>query len=241
LEACVSGLDFHSYVASKAFKIPYDELIKLDEENKKHGVITYRQRAKTITFGILYGMTAEGLAKRLKMKLPDGSWDTETAQKFIDDYFEGMQSIYNWIQEVHAFVEKNLFIRTATGRIRRFNKLDASVYRKAVNTCVQSTASDIFLMALNTIMERLRSEKVIVRRAGKKISCPLYINKVNFWGEVHDEVILEVRNDVPQDYIKSLVKDCMENKIKEKYPFVKDFMWKIPLEADCKATEIWQK
>lgn len=101
-----NGVDIHSQTAHKCYNLTCDvtEVKKLYEE--------YRSRAKTINFGIIYGMSAWGLAPKLKM-------DIEEAQAFIDVYFEGLPVLKQWIEDTHALAKLQGFVVNPFGRRRR--------------------------------------------------------------------------------------------------------------------------
>ena len=226
-EACVSGRDFHGTIASRAYGMAYEDIMAEDAAVKAAGTGTStRTNAKTVTFGVLYGMSAIGLAVQLNLKNEDGTYDTDTAQSFIDGYFSGMQSVKNFIVATHEEVARDLYVRTAMGRIRRFERFDGSARRESVNTKIQSVASDIFLLALRTTGEQLIRQN-------------LYNRYVWGFAEVHDAITWEVHNSVPQDEIKGIMQECMVHTVRRQFPLVDEFLGRIPLEVDFKFDTIW--
>lgn len=226
-EACVSGRDFHGTIASRAYGVPYEDIMAEDAAIKKAGTGTsIRTNAKTVTFGVLYGMSAIGLAIQLNLKNEDGTYNVDAAQAFIDGYFSGMQSVKALITSTHEEVARDLMVRTALGRIRRFERFDGSAKRESVNTKIQSVASDIFVLAMRTTGEEF------IRRN-------LYNRYVFGFAEVHDAITWEVHNSVPQDEVKGIMQECMVERVRKQFPRVHDFLGRIPLEVDFKFDTIW--
>jgi hypothetical protein len=98
IEAFETKLDIHTFVASMMFKMPYDKVTKF-----------YRSKAKTIGFGLLYGMTSQALAKRLNCS-------QEEAQELFDQYFAAFPRIKRWTEKQVEFGYKNGFVVTRFGR-----------------------------------------------------------------------------------------------------------------------------
>ena len=255
-EVCISDSDFHGMMAAKAFQKEYDWIMQEDEDVAKSGGGTsFRTKSKAITFGILYGMTAEGLAKRLKLFTANGELDIETAQKFIDDYFLGMPSIKAFIDETHAFVNKNYHVRTVFGRIRNFQWVSAAALRESVNTMVQATASDIFMLSLQASRANLERHKIIVKEEAKELNMyttggaevgrilrvkkPMYNTVVHPWAEVHDSMTWEVHNRVPKEEMEHIMKKSMLEDVRTMFKPVDEFLGRIPLHVDFKTTTAW--
>ena len=219
VDVCLSGRDFHGSVASKAFGMPFEDVMAEDEEFKKIGGTSTRTKAKAITFGLIYGMQAEALAVKIKCS-------PEEAQCFIDAYFSGMPSIKTFIDNTHAFVREHLHVRTSFGRIRRFDMCSNATLRESVNTLVQASASDIFQLSLQASAD-------IFRREG------LFKTKIFPWCEVHDSTTFEFHNSIPDDEIKGMMSYAMTTHVRRMFPEVDEFMWKVPLEADFKFDTVW--
>lgn len=218
LAAC-HGADFHGTVASKAFRAPFEEIMAEAKYCDEHGGTSRRTKAKTITFGLIYGMTADGLAARLGIT-------PEEAQKFIDDYFAGMPSVQKFINETQEFVKKNFYVRTVFGRYRYFDAANASALREGTNTLVQATASDIFLLSNRAI-------KDVFTREGA------YMRYFFPWAEVHDSITNEFHSCMPDDEVSQMMEYAMTTRVREMFPRVDEFLWKIPLSADVKILEVW--
>lgn len=225
-DVCLSDKDFHGMTTSIAYNVPYDEVMAEDKLVKEAGGTSLRTKGKVTAFGVLYGMNAVTLAVMLKLFKIDGSPDVELAQEFIDNYFKGMPSVKAFIDSTHKFVIDNFYIRTVFDRIRVFDHARASTLREAVNTLVQSAASDIFLMALSTTGNVLKSKG-------------LYNTVVHPWAEVHDAITWEVHNSVPPEEIESVMRDCMITRVRRDYPKVDRFLADIPLDVDFKVLQNW--
>lgn len=267
-DVCMSDSDFHGMMASIAFKMAYEEVMAedaaMDAAAKRGEVIgtgtSTRTRSKAITFGLLYGMTAEGLARRLKLYKPDGSLDLEAGEAYIVAYFAGMPSVKTFIDATHEFVKKNYHVRTVFGRMRYFEWINASALRKSVNTLVQATASDIFMLSLQAIAFELKRRKFIVNVAGDgamatcldvqttggvpigqitRVAKPLYANAVHPWAEVHDAVTWEAHNRVPREEIKEIMSTAMLTGVRTMFKPVDEFMGRIPLDIAFKAVDVW--
>ena len=136
--------DFHRYVASKVYNKTEDKISKLE-----------RTYAKATTFGILYGAGPGKIAEQAKCTY-------KQAQDFIEEYFKLFPTLKNWIFQQKAYAIKNLCVKSLFGRTRMLP--DAGSYnegfreaalRRAVNTPIQSDASDITLYGLTRIASYL--------------------------------------------------------------------------------------
>ena len=125
------GADFHTFMASKAFKVALSDVTK-----------DQRQAAKVVSFGILYRMSPKGLAARIGLSVPE-------AKKIIRDYEGLMPGVSRWIKATEAQVRGRGYVETIFGRRRRFpfvtNENLAELLREAVNTPIQSASSDLTL------------------------------------------------------------------------------------------------
>ena len=137
--------DFHTAMASKAFRIPYEEVTK-----------EQRRDAKCITFGILYGMQSWTLAKDLGVS-------EEEAESIINDYFSGFTTLKKTIENTHKLIWSQGYVVSPFGRRRRIhkrNELDKfqrlAAERECYNFIVQSMSSDFLLIVLRRVWNRLR-------------------------------------------------------------------------------------
>lgn len=188
--AFLHGEDVHKETAALIFN-EFPEMVTPDQ----------RRAAKTINFGIMYGMSAFRLARDLKIPRKD-------AQKFIDSYFEQYKGVRDFIEQAKEQAKKDGFVKTAQGHIRYIpemrssNKTEvAAAERAAVNTIIQGTAAEIMKNAMISL------DKAIID-AGMRSKMLL---------QVHDEVIFEVPEDECQA-METLVRKCMENAAKLSVP-----------------------
>jgi len=182
--------DVHARTASLIFGIDESE-VKPEQ----------RRMAKTINFGVIYGMSAFRLANELNI--------TRTkAQEFITAYFDTYSGVRSFIEDTIKKTEQNGYVSTILGRrryiplINSHNKTEKSAAERiAVNTPIQGSAADIVKTAMINLDKRLSKEKTSIR---------LLL-------QVHDELILECRKDEAQDAAK-LVKTEMEQAVSLSIP-----------------------
>ena len=181
--AFIEGNDVHRETAARIYGI-FPEMVTPEQ----------RRAAKTINFGILYGMSAFRLAHDLKIPRKD-------AQRFIDTYFEQYSGVSAFIESTKKKAKEDGFVRTEMGHIRYIPEIRSSnkpvlaaAERMAVNTVIQGTAAEIMKKAMLSIHAAMNERKL----------------KSKILLQVHDELIFEV----PEDEIsqmEELVKKCMEN------------------------------
>ncbi len=181
-EAFLSGEDIHRYTAALIF-------------NKKSGDVTSSERrvAKTINFGIMYGMSAFRLSNELEISRSD-------AQAFIERYFERYSSVQDFVASTVKKAEEDGFVRTHWGHVREIlgirsrNKTEkAAAERTAVNTVIQGTAAEIMKKAMIDVSDEMKKRNL----------------KSKLLLQVHDELIFEVPLD-EADEMEALIKDKME-------------------------------
>lgn len=195
------GQDVHRATASKIFGVALDE-------------VTEQQRrvAKTVNFGIIYGISPFGLAQRLHCSRSE-------SKRIIDDYFESFPSVRRFISETVEKAGNDMYVETLFGRRRYIPEiksangaLRAFAERNAVNAPVQGTAADIIKLAMIAVDRRLRKE-------GLKSVMVL---------QIHDELLL----DVPHDEI-----DVVERILKEEMEGVVTLS--VPLTIECNYGKNW--
>ena len=196
-----SGEDVHRYTASLIFGHPSEAVT--DHE---------RRIAKTINFGIMYGMSAFRLSNELGIPRKDAS-------SFIETYFQRYSGVKDFVARMEEEARKNGSVRTRFGHIREViginssNKVErAGAERVAVNTVIQGTAAEIMKLAMINIDRALTA-------GGYRTRILL---------QVHDELIFEVPKD-EQEAIADLVKKEMENAVK----------LSVPLRASLEFGESW--
>jgi len=172
LEALAAGLDPHTFSASKIFKIPYEELAAVLADDSHPLYKEYknkRQLAKAVTFGILYGSTARGIAEKNNV--------TQTeAESFIAMYLDEFPGIRKYVSKTHMEAIQNKFVVTPFGRRKRQWGADllfkgtaawGASLRNSQNSVIQSTASDIGLMAFSELNKR-------IKHLGARCICTVY-------------------------------------------------------------------
>lgn len=197
LSAFEAGDDIHRRTAAEMFGVMPQEV---SAEMRRH--------AKTINFGIIYGMGPYGLAKQLKIS-------QTSAKAAIDRYFEKYQGVKRWIQQVVSEAEQRGYAETLLGRRRFIPELQSrnrtvrqQGERLAVNTTIQGSAADLIKKAMIEIDREIRSQGLA--------SAMLL--------QVHDELVFEVPTaELPQ--MQELVKDRMERVLDLRIPLVVDMGW----------------
>jgi len=180
-----AGEDIHTRTASQVFGVA-------------PGLVTPEMRrvAKTVNFGIIYGMSAFGLARELGI-------GRREAQEFIDRYFSTYPGVKRYMEEVVAAAREKGFVTTILGRRRAIPDISSPVKsvrefaeRTAINTPIQGTAADIIKVAM------LRVDKAIRDRG---LGAHILL-------QVHDELVIEVPAAQAGD-VSDLLKDAMENAV----------------------------
>lgn len=196
-----SGQDVHASTASRIFHVPVEE-VSADQ----------RRMAKTVNFGIMYGMSAFGLAQRLKC--PRGE-----AQQLIKDYFATFPSIRGWIDATLSKARTDGYVSTLLGRRRYVPDLNSSngniralAERNAINAPIQGTAADIMKIAM------IRVDKALAE-AGCESRIVL---------QIHDELLLEVP-EREVEKVSSILKEGMENAME----------LSVPLTVECNYGKNW--
>ncbi len=200
-EAFRHGLDVHAMTASKIF-------------GTEIGEVTPEQRriAKTANFGIMYGISAFGLAQRLRISRSD-------AKKIIDDYYANFPAISSYISDIIASAKEKGYVETLFGRRRYLPDITshnatvrALAERNAINAPIQGTAADIIKLAMIRL-DRKMSE------AGVKSRMAL---------QIHDELLFDAYQDEVDD-LSHIIKQEMENVI----------TLSIPLTVECNYGKNW--
>ncbi len=170
-EAFLSGADIHTNTASEIFGVP--PFMVTPE---------MRSRAKTINFGIIYGMGDFSLATDLKTSRKE-------AKAYIDRYFEMFSGVHRFMEETKAFARENGYVKTILGRRRYIPELASSNFnirafgeRVAMNAPIQGSAADILKAAMLRVGEALEKE----------------IPEANLILQVHDELIAEVPTEAAE-------------------------------------------
>ncbi|WP_375435895.1 DNA polymerase I [uncultured Hymenobacter sp.] len=181
IEAFRLGQDVHTSTASKVFRVPLDQV---DGE--------MRRKAKTVNFGIIYGISSFGLAQRIGISRKE-------ATEIIETYFEEFSAVKKFMDESINKARELEYATTLLGRrryLRDINSRNATLRgyteRNAINAPIQGTAADIIKKAMINIHEWLRDEKLATRMIL----------------QVHDELVFDaVKEEI--DYITPKVKELM--------------------------------
>ena len=200
-EAYRNGEDIHALTASKFTGVPLEAVTK-----------EMRRSAKAVNFGIIYGISAFGLAKNI-------GCHPKEAQRFVDKYFETYPNVASYMDANVRFAKEHGYIETLLGRVRYFPELRspnrnirAFGERAAMNMPLQGSAADIMKLAMLKVYEALK-------KGGYKAKMIL---------QVHDELVLDCPNE-EVDEVKKLLKECMENVVE----------LNVPLIADAKSGSDW--
>ncbi|MCR4279299.1 MAG: DNA polymerase [Candidatus Zambryskibacteria bacterium] len=184
IEIFKNGEDAHAGVASRVFKVPADKVDK-----------GMRIKAKTINFGILYGMGVSALRVNL------GS-DRKEAQEFYNEYFSTFTGLAAYLDKVKAETERRGYTETMFGRRRYFSGfkshlpfIRAQAERMAINAPIQGTQADIIKIAMKRIDD-------LIKKNGKS-------DKVHLVLQIHDELVFEVEEKLVDKTVKDF-KEIME-------------------------------
>ncbi|MBO6480146.1 MAG: DNA polymerase I [Pelagibacteraceae bacterium] len=199
--------DIHSLTASQVFNVSLKEV----DEN-------LRRKAKTINFGIIYGLTQYGLAKQISVS-------NEEALEFINSYFKKFPEIKEYMQTTIKFCRKHGYVNNIFGRrihLRGINDKNFNVRsfqeRAAINAPIQSSAADIIRLAMIKISELIELNK-------------MYDTKMLL--QIHDELVFEcLKSD--QISVEKIVKKTMESISSSEY-----HMFTTPLDVNINSGNNW--
>ena len=193
--------DIHTRTASQIFNVDTSSVTS-----------QMRSRAKTVNFGIVYGMGDFSLAQELGIKKFE-------AKEYIDNYFINFNGVKNYMENIVETAKNDGYVTTIFGRRRYLPELSAGNFiqrsfgeRVAMNTPIQGSAADIIKIAMVNIYQRLKKEK---------LNSKLIL-------QVHDELIIDAyKSELEQ--VKNILKYEMENAVK----------LSVPLIADMNVGETW--
>lgn len=187
IQSFLNNEDIHAKTASEIFKTTIGEVDQ-----------SMRRRAKTINFGIIYGMSSFGLSKGLGISV-------EEAKLYIDLYFKNHSAIKDYMERTVEEAKRNGFVKTAFGRKCYVESINSKVKnsvsfpkRAAINAPIQGTAADIIKIAMVDIHNTLKSMPALKEDAKMIL-------------QVHDELIFEVRESLTDD-LKDMVSKIMTDK-----------------------------
>ncbi|WP_187648146.1 DNA polymerase I [Nitrosophilus labii] len=196
IKAFMEDKDIHLETAQKLF-----------EEDAKEK----RNIAKSINFGLIYGMGSRKLAQTLGIS-------TKEAKTIIESYFASFPTVKSFLESVENFAKEKGYVETLLGRRRYFDFAHASAVqiaaylREATNTVFQGSAADLIKLAMNKIKEEINKKN--------------YPAKIIL--QIHDELIFEVQESEAEE-LAHIFKDIMEN----------IYVLKIPLKCSVSVSKRW--
>lgn len=206
-QAFADGVDIHAMTASEMFGVPVDGMPS-----------EIRRRAKAINFGIIYGISAFGLANQLSIERSE-------AGDYIKRYFERFPGIRDYMENTKAFARENGYVETIFGRrahypdIRSSNpSMRAFNERASINAPIQGSAADIIRRAMVKMEPALEAAKLSARMLL----------------QVHDELIFEVEDGEIERTIPVII-SVMENAAMPALDM------RVPLKVDARAAHNWDE
>ena len=190
IEAFTEGIDIHTQTASRLFGLK-PEQVGMQE----------RSRAKTINFGVLYGMGSHRLSNELKIPFRE-------AKSFIDDYFARFPSIREYIERQKEQARAQGWVETILGRRRNLPEITSAnrvvrenAERMALNTPIQGSAADLIKVAM------IQVDKALTGR----------FSEARMILQVHDELVFDVP-EAQAEEVGQAVRGLMENAVKLNVP-----------------------
>jgi DNA polymerase-1 len=201
IESFAKGEDIHRSTAAKVFNVALEEVTR---EQRSH--------AKTVNFGIIYGVSAFGLSNQTDLSRSESA-------ALIEAYYKTYPRLKEYISEQIEFARENGYVQTISGRRRYLKDINSQnavvrggAERNAVNAPIQGSAADIIKIAMINIHKRLKAEKL----------------QSKMLLQVHDELVFDTYN--PElDQLKEIIKHEMENA----------FILAVPLVVDMGTGENW--
>jgi DNA polymerase-1 len=201
IKAFLNNEDIHKSTASKVFDVPLEEVTR---EQRSH--------AKTVNFGIIYGVSAFGLSNQTSLSRSESA-------ALIEAYYKTYPRLKTYISEQIEFARENGYVQTVLGRRRYLKDINSQnaivrggAERNAVNAPIQGSAADIIKIAMINIHKKLTSEN--------------YKSKMLL--QVHDELVFDVHNS-ELEKMKQMIKYEMEHA----------FKLEVPLDVDLGAGKDW--
>ena len=200
-DAFKNGIDVHTLTASGVFGVGIEDVTPV-----------MRSHAKTVNFGIVYGMGDFSLAKDLGISVKE-------ARDYINNYFDKYKGVAEYMNSIIVSAKNDGYVETMFSRRRRISEINSSNFmlrsageRMARNTPIQGTAADIIKIAMVSVDRELRKRNL----------------KSSLILQVHDELIIEAAKE-EENEVKQILKDCMENAAK----------LSVPLVAEAKSAYSW--
>jgi len=190
IEAFKNGEDIHASTAAKVFGVPLEEVTREQRSN-----------AKTVNFGIVYGVSAFGLSNQTDLSRKE-------AKALIDTYYETYPKLRSYMADQVDFARENGYVETVLKRRRYLKDINSqnaivrgAAERNAVNAPIQGSAADIIKLAMINIHTRFEKEKF----------------KSKMLLQVHDELVFDAHKD-ELEIIQPIIKEEMENAYKMAVP-----------------------
>lgn len=201
IKAFQDGEDIHRATAAKVFNVPLDEVSREQRSN-----------AKTVNFGIIYGVSAFGLSNQTSLSRSESA-------ALIEAYYNTYPRLKSYISDQVEFARENGYVQTILGRRRYLKDINSAnavvrsaAERNAVNAPIQGSAADVIKIAMINIHKKLRDENW----------------KSKMLLQVHDELVFDVHND-ELEKIQPMIKHEMENA----------FKMTVPLEVELGLGKDW--
>ncbi len=192
VQAFVSGTDIHRVTAAQAYQVPIDDVTR-----------EMRDKAKTVNFGIIYGISAFGLQQRLNIPRKE-------AKALIDTYFAKYPGVKDYINRCIDFAKEHGYVKTQTGRRRYIREIDSrsrtarsAAERLAMNSPIQGTAADMLKLAMIRVHHALREGDF----------------KTKMLLTVHDEIVFDMYKP-ERDTVMPVIKQCMQEALPLEVPIV---------------------
>jgi len=203
LSAFNNDIDVHSATASEIFNVSVDDVTK-----------DHRRRAKAINFGLMYGMSAFGLAKQIDVSRTE-------AKEYIDTYFEKYPGVTQYMENTKESAKLQGYVETVMGRrlylpqVNHKNKmLQQHALRTAINAPMQGSSADIIKLAMLEIYNWIGANN----------------SDIKMLMQVHDELVFEVKQDKADEFANK-IQELMTNA----------YALEIPLKVDVGIGDSWQQ
>jgi DNA polymerase-1 len=194
MEAFITGQDIHTATAAKVYGVSLEEVSS-----------EMRRNAKTVNFGIVYGISAFGLSERLNIPRFE-------AKDIIEQYFAQYPGVKKYMDQNIQFARDNGFVETMMGRRRYLRDINSSNHtmrsfaeRNAINAPIQGSSADMIKIAMIRIFDEMAAAKL----------------KSKMIMQVHDELVFDAHKS-ELEILKPMVEEGMKNAIKMKVPVVVD-------------------
>ena len=201
VDAFIKNQDIHTITAAKIYNVDPDDVSREQRGN-----------AKTVNFGIIYGVSAFGLSQQTNLSRAE-------SKIMIDSYFENYPGLKDYMSSQIDFARNNGYVQTIMGRRRYLqninsqnNMLRSGAERNAINAPIQGSAADIIKIAMIRVHEKFKEQSL----------------KSKMLLQVHDELVFDVHKS-EKDIVKTIVKDTMESAVK----------LLVPLKIDLEFGKNW--